>query len=679
MRHMSRIKRLPEVGFTLIEILIIAPIVILVISGFVGLMIMMVGDVLVTRDQNSMSYETQDALDLIEQDTHLSTQFLATTGNLPSPQGSDSNFAGTTPFTNTSSTLIFGGLTTNKNPADSTRELIYYNGQPNDCGAQRAYNRVLQAKIIYFLKDGSLWRRAILPDFNTNIDNTLCANPWQRNTCSPGYSTSTRCQTNDSRLMDHVETFNVKYFNSPSSITDIPSTQALSATTIEVTLQGKKTTAGRDISNSGSLRATKLNNIDVELPAPDSPSVYGQANGNNAVFTWEKVPLASSYAISYYVNGVGPTTATVNAQTTSHTVNASPLATVTMSVTARNSTGLSAPGTATVTIPAPTWTDCASSTGWTSYDINYAPKGVLKTDAGIVYVKGLIRAGTTAVGTTVCNLPVGFRPSIDLTFITSTNGGTEGAPARLDVQTDGDVVIQAIPANTWLSLNTIRFVASTAPYTPTPITPIPASAWVPWGAPYSNLQSIVDSTGRVHLQGLLKNGNFADWTSVANLPVGQRPSHIMTFPTTSNTAFNQFSLTNTGNGVVAARGINGSGYWSIQSMHYPYTYNGWTPLTLEAAGGWVPFDATTFSQPSYTKATDGAVTLRGTIKNGSTAAGTVIAKLPPGYRPKERLLFTADSNGAWSRVDIFANGDVVLRFGYSGFFSLDGISFMAEQ
>src|SRR3954469_24566042 len=99
-------------GFTLIEVLIIAPIVVLVIGGFVALIMAMVGDVLLTRDQNVMAYETQDALDRIEQDTRIGTQFLNTSRTLTSPQGSDDDIAA---FSSTDS-LIIGALATDKNP-----------------------------------------------------------------------------------------------------------------------------------------------------------------------------------------------------------------------------------------------------------------------------------------------------------------------------------------------------------------------------------------------------------------------------------------------------------------------------------------------------------------------------------------------------------------------------------
>ena len=258
-------------GFTLIEVMIIAPIVVLVIGGFIALIISMVGDVLLTRDQNTMAYETQDVLDRIEQDTRLSTKFLTTTGTLVAPQGSNSNFTGTAAFTNASNTLIFNSLATDENPSSSTRSLIYYANQPNPCGSQETFNRAFSIQIIYFIKSGSLWRRTIVPDYNHNspVDSqTVCSSPpydpWQQNSCSPGYGVATRCQTNDEEVMKNVNALTVQYFGDPNSTTDLGAASAASATTIGVTVTGQKTTAARNITSSASLRATKLNTISTD-------------------------------------------------------------------------------------------------------------------------------------------------------------------------------------------------------------------------------------------------------------------------------------------------------------------------------------------------------------------------------------------------------------------------------
>jgi type II secretory pathway pseudopilin PulG len=249
-------------GFTLVEMLVIAPIVILAVGVFVGAMTSIVGSILLTRDDNSLTYNTQAALDQIEQDTRLSTGFLLTTGTLSSPQGSNSNFAGTAAFTD-SSALILSQLATDKNPADTARQLVYYVNQPNACGATQSFNTILPVQIIYFIKSGSLWRRAVLPPYKTSgtVDATsVCTTPWQRNSCSPGYSAgATRCQTNDTEVMDDISSFDVKYYLDASAATDLGDANADDASTIEVTINGSKTTAGQAVTSNMVLRVDKLN------------------------------------------------------------------------------------------------------------------------------------------------------------------------------------------------------------------------------------------------------------------------------------------------------------------------------------------------------------------------------------------------------------------------------------
>lgn len=665
-------KRARLSGFTLIEVLIIAPVVILAIGGFVALMITMVADVLVTRDQNNMAYETQDALDLIEQDTRLATQFLTTTKTLPAPQGSDSNFTGTAAFTNGDNhTLIMGGLTTDKNPADTSRQIVYYAGQPNICGSLQAYNRPFLSKVIYFLKDGSLWRRVVLPDYNTNValdDNTVCSVPWQRNTCSPGYSASTRCQTNDSEIMQNVDTFNIKYFNDPSSTVEVGSGNALSATTIEVSLSGKKTTAGRSITASGTMRATKLNNIDVEIPAPGTPDVSSTINGNTVTFSWPKVPLASSYLIRYNTNGGTWTNATLNSQTTQQNVTAGPGDTITIEVQARNSSGTSSPGTSVATIP--TWYACTLQNGWQNYANGYADASYAKTNADVVVLKGLVRFGTATANTPICTLPVGYRPTHRLVFATSSNS----AAGRIDVAPNGEVRI-VIGSNAWISLDGIRFVTSTAGYTWTP--PTLQNGWVNYGSDLAPVGTTVDTMGRVHVQGAVKDGNSTAGTPIFTFPSAQSKwSQFSYLPASGGNGFNWFGL----GGVIDAR-LNPVTHLSLQAMFYPVSYGGWTNLPLQNT--WAFIGNANHATPQYTKATDGIVSLKGMIRRSVNDDGTVIAQLPPGYRPKEQLLTSCVAFGAFCRIDIRPNGEIVDTLspntGPGGWLSLDNISFMAEQ
>lgn len=665
-------------GFTLIEILVIAPVVILVISGFVALMITIVGDVLVSRDQSNMSYEIQDGLDRIEQDIRLTTQFLVTSGTQVAPQGSDSSFAGTAAFTSTNS-LVMGGLATDKNPTDNTRKLIFYAKQPNDCGAQEIYNRVFQSKIIYFIKDGSLWRRTILPNNNTNAipnDDTVCAAPWQQNSCSPGYSLATRCQTNDIEITKNVKTFTVKYLSSAGSTTDLGAAQAPSANAIEVQINGEKTTAGRTVATSGNIRGTKLNSLDVSIPLPGTPLVSSQLNGAAATFTWTTVPTSNSYQLSYNINGGAWQDVSVNSQTLSYTVNAGQGNTVTMRVAAKNTTGTSAYTTNTIAIPL--WYVPTLQSNWKVFDSTtpgnggYSTPAYTKTAADVVVLKGVIKDGSTALDAPIMTLPVGYRPSHRLIFQTDSSGQA----SRVDVMPNGDVLVNRVSSG-WLVLDGIRFVSSTASVTwttyPTPF----LSNWTNYDDTgyWAPLRSTLDSVGRTHVQGLVAGGTITNPTSIFTLPVGQRAPQYTHIPAAS-TGFNYTAFSSP----FQAKGVSGAAsFYSLQAMFYPTTA-GWTSLTLEPLANWQVFDLTGHSTNQYRKGSDGIVTVKGLIKNGDTSGGAIIAKLPPGFRPKERLCFAGVAGGIHSRIDILANGEIIVAgYANSGWTSMDNISFIAEQ
>ena len=665
-------------GFTLIEILIIAPVVILVISGFVALMITIVGDVLTSRDQSNMAYEIQDGLDRIEQDTRLTTQFLVTSGTQIAPQGSDSNFTGTAAFSSTN-TLIMGGLATDKNPADTTRKLVFYAKQPNDCNGQEIYNRVFQSKIMYFVKNGSLWRRTVLPDYNTNVtadDNTVCVAPWQQNSCSPGYSLATRCQTNDIEVVKNVKTFSVKYLSSAGSTADLGAAQALSANAIEVTINGEKTTAGRVVTTSGSIRGTKLNSLDVTTPVPGTPLVTSQLNGTAVNFSWAAVPLATSYELSYSVNGGTSTNVSVNAQTLSYNVNAGQGNTVTMRVAARNATGSSAQTVSTVTIPL--WYTPGLLSDWRVFDSTtpgtggYSTPAYTKTSADVVVLKGVIKNGNTALDSVIMRLPVGYRPTHRLIFQTDTGGQA----SRVDVMPNGDVLVNRANSS-WLVLDGIRFVASTASVTwttyPTPF----LNGWTNYdnSGYWAPLRSTLDSVGRTHVQGLVASGTNTNPTQIFSLPVGQRGVQYTHIPAAS-TGFNYTAFAT----AFDAKGVAGAAsFYSLQAMFYP-TSTGWSALTLQSPANWQVYDLTGHSTNQYRKGSDGIVTVKGLIKNGDTTPGAVIATLPPGFRPKERLCFAGVAGAVHSRIDVLANGQIVVA-GYvnSGWTSMDNISFIAEQ
>lgn len=264
-------------GFTLVEVAIVAPILILVIMAFVATSLSMLNNALITSDRSKMTYDIQNALSTIEQDIRLSTQFLDNSRNLNQGQGRNENFTGNEAFTSDKD-LILNSLATLENPLDAERQLAYYANQPNICGDQKTNNRPFIYKSIYFVKDSTLYKRTIIPDYNLetgeNIDeNTLCDKPWQRNSCLQ--KDDSICQTQDMKLLDHVKSFKVEYFNSPDSTTANESndSKATNAVAVKILITTEKTVAGETLTLNRSIRATKLNNIVTELPIPEQPDI----------------------------------------------------------------------------------------------------------------------------------------------------------------------------------------------------------------------------------------------------------------------------------------------------------------------------------------------------------------------------------------------------------------------
>jgi len=85
----------------------------------------------------------------------------------------------------------------------------------------------------------------------------------------------------------------------------------------------------------------------------------------------------------------------------------------------------------------------------------------------------------------------------------------------------------------------------------------------------------------------------------------------------------------------------------------------WKSLPFQ--GAWRNYGAG-YAPGAYRKDARGYVYLRGLVTSGDALAnGNVIATLPAGYRPTERLLFpVGDAVGGWaSRVDVMPNGDLL--------------------
>jgi hypothetical protein len=669
--------------------LLIAPIVLLAIGGFVALMVSMIGDILATRDYNSMAYSSQDALNRIEQDVRLSAQFLNTTGTTSPQQGSDNNFSGTAPFTIASNNnmLLLSVPSTDKNPVDSTRLVINYANQPNPCGTTQTSNKIMMTKIAYFIRNGSLWRRTILPPYDTNAtpdNNTVCSSPWQQNSCVVGYVNDSHCQTNDAELMKNIQSLSVKYFADPTSTVDVGVAGASTATTLSATLTGLSTTGGRNASTTQSIRATKLNNptavsggtsqtpLTITLQPKDTTVL---ATATNII-----IPAGSSVSSASVLWQQSTDNGSTWQDMAGQASNTLLLSSVDMTWNNRQfravfTNGSDTVTTSTATLSVMSWTSLALQNSWTDFGTPYSPNGYIKTTSGVVMLKGLLkRSGSIVPGETLTSipLPTGFRPAYRMIFQVSTSNA--GRFARVDVDTNGNIYIMSGDPG-YLSLEGINFMPSGTTFTSLTL----GNSWVNYGSTYAPAGYATDSVGRTHIQGLVKNGVVTDGTQIiTNLPAAARTGEYLHVPDYTSGAGPGYVGIDPANGVVAKGNGNANGWMNVNAMFNPASMSaGWTNLGL--MNGWVPYPG--YASPQFIKGSDNIVMVKGLIKSGTVADGTVIGCLPAGYWPKDRVLIQGGiANTKAVRWDIRqTDGCIEIYNGDVGWSSLDAISFVVEQ
>jgi len=222
-------------GFTLIEMLVVAPFIILLIGTTISIISTLTGDSLKVVSKNEKIHEVQDALERIEATSERAKQgFEATTTQSPltAPQGKNS---GTTAFSSNATTLVIQIPATTENPLSSSRRILY---------TDAACSMIYVAYLVYFVDSGTLYERTIrgggTSGYSVNSSNVcVTSTPWQRGSCTSAGSGV--CVKADEALATDVTNFAVTY---PTS------------TTAKVSLTSSKTVAGEDQIYTSSLIVT---------------------------------------------------------------------------------------------------------------------------------------------------------------------------------------------------------------------------------------------------------------------------------------------------------------------------------------------------------------------------------------------------------------------------------------
>jgi type II secretory pathway pseudopilin PulG len=250
-----------QAGFTIIEVVVIAPMILLTMSAVVASMITMINTQSSSRAKMDIIQSQQTALSTIETDATLASQFLhAIDSSFSDAYGPDSAGSSWTIGSSSSSTqnLIMRAYATDTSPKDPTKTAVYIDDM--GCSSPDIYaNPALTTNIIYFVRDNTLYRRVL-----TDTSKSTCAAQFQRQSCPPDIASPVAsCKAKDSALLAGVSSFKIDYFAGPNDSTSLNAYSSNdlveTATTVNITITNTRVSSGETISRSTSMRISKLN------------------------------------------------------------------------------------------------------------------------------------------------------------------------------------------------------------------------------------------------------------------------------------------------------------------------------------------------------------------------------------------------------------------------------------
>lgn len=206
-------------GFTLVEILVISPIVILVLSALIATIVLSTGSAMRSSARSQLQYEVMSALDRIEADVKLSKKISITSSLL--------------------STLNLSTFATDRNPFDTNRQLI----DKTTCQPVNGKITVDEAAAYlnqYSVSDGKLERNA------------------KYNTVYAGMVNMTNCMNNNTNIYQQPTSKETLIGDNGVKVFFFY-VKKTSAGGVEIILGARKTVAGEDISYAGRLYVKSLN------------------------------------------------------------------------------------------------------------------------------------------------------------------------------------------------------------------------------------------------------------------------------------------------------------------------------------------------------------------------------------------------------------------------------------
>ncbi|MCE7936223.1 type II secretion system protein [Candidatus Saccharibacteria bacterium CPR2] len=237
-------------GFTLVEILVVAPIFILVAMGMLGYLIERYGQTLIKSAEVNLMVDAQTITLNLEDELAFATNFGDTLGaNLSDPNEPNGGWT----FNTTPNTLIIYEQSRTGDIRDPNSDVIF--AQPCD-GTSIALNN-----LIYFSEDNnnndykSLYKRTVVPD---SAD--ICATNFRQLTCPSETVGTNGCNQADALVTDKLIDFQVTYYDEDNAVIDMGNGgNPLDAEKVAIAITLGDIAYGEEVQASSSLTVKKFN------------------------------------------------------------------------------------------------------------------------------------------------------------------------------------------------------------------------------------------------------------------------------------------------------------------------------------------------------------------------------------------------------------------------------------
>jgi hypothetical protein len=242
---MRKLLRATGHGFTLVEILVMSPVIMLTIIIMMSFLFNQYGQLTQEGAQINLNVEAQNIVFSMQDDIFYANEF---SSNLNSNLNDNYDPSGGWTYNTNPDTLIIStpALTGNRRADD--RQPVYINTEGCD-EAVITENSPLYNNVIYFVSGTTLFKRIV------TAPSTLatCGTSFVKTSCPSG-SASSSCPA-DRTMTSNLNSFNITYYDTNNTVVSVPE----QATKVKIDLELKDRAYATDIYSTSSITLKRLN------------------------------------------------------------------------------------------------------------------------------------------------------------------------------------------------------------------------------------------------------------------------------------------------------------------------------------------------------------------------------------------------------------------------------------